>query len=272
MLLEQSQIDELIVLTKEAGKQAKKYYNASDIKIEYKTDKSPVTIADQHLSDLISTGLQKIAPHIPIISEEADIDYNLDILRKYRAYWLVDPIDGTKSFIRKKGDFTVNISLIVDEMPVFGIIYQPLKDVLYYTGFDNRSYKEYKGVTSVIQVNKDIGNKKGINIVVSTRSLGEEIQNFIASLNIISSDQATSSFKFCLVAEGKYDLYANFSRINSWDIAAGHAILLGAGGMVYDKQGKPLRYLNNSLKSPHFIAFNLHIGEDYIREKLAALS
>ncbi|MBA8666554.1 3'(2'),5'-bisphosphate nucleotidase CysQ [Holosporaceae bacterium 'Namur'] len=271
MLLEQNQIEKLIILVKEAGEQARRYYDFSDINVQYKSDKSPVTIADQELSDLITVQLTKMFPQIPIISEEADQEHNMDILKENDTYWLIDPIDGTKSFIRKKGDFTINIALIENKTSKFGIIYQPLKQALYYTGTDKKAYKEHSGITTQIKVNRDIKNDKAINIVVPTRHLGEDALNFIASLNVISSDQVSSSFKFCLVAEGIYDMYSNFSRINTWDIAAGHAILTCAGGLIFDRKGNILTYNKNSLRCPNFVAFSSHIGEEYIREKLAEL-
>lgn len=271
MLLNQDQIEKIILLVREAGKQARKYYEVSDVDVNYKADNSPVTAADHILSDLIIAGLSKILPHIPIISEESEEDYNLNVLRKNEVYWLIDPIDGTKSFIRKRGDFTINIGLIVNKVPVFGIIYQPLKNALYYTASDKKAYRELNDKLEQIKVREDISSDKALNIVIPTRYLGEEALNFIGSLNAAHKEEVASSYKFCLVADGTYDIYANFSRINTWDIAAGHALLLSAGGKIIEKSGAPLLYDSQSLKAPNFVAFNCNIGEEYIKEKLLAL-
>jgi 3'(2'), 5'-bisphosphate nucleotidase len=271
MQLNDIQIERLNEAVREAGAQIKKRYLQSKIEVEYKSDKSPITIADREAHDIIINHLSNKFPEIPIISEEGDSALNLQTLKTNETYWLVDPIDGTRSFIRKKGDFTVNIGLINKGNPIYGVIYQPIKDVLYYTGSNNKAYKIEEGKKTLIHVNKSANPKTGLNIVIPTRHMGEDAHKFLGLLNIKSTDPVTSSFKFCLLAEGKYDLYSNFAKLNTWDIAAGHAILLAAGGIIYNRKGFPLTYANDSLRNPRFVAFNKTIGEDYIVDKLECL-
>jgi 3'(2'), 5'-bisphosphate nucleotidase len=271
MQLSVNQINDIINLTHKVGEEVKRFYYLPDLEVEYKADDSPVTFADKLASKYIINGLNNITPNIPVISEEGDDTESLEILEKHSVYWLVDPIDGTKSFIRKKGDFTINIGLIENGIPKFGIIYQPITGVTYYTDHEENARKIEYGKNTLIRVNTEANPYNGLRILIPNRNLSEEAHKFVSSLNISFSEQIASSLKFCLIAEGKFDIYVNFSRIFLWDVAAGYAILLKAGGLIYGKDGKPLLYLPGSLKNPHFIAFSSSIAQ-YIRENLASLT
>ncbi|RZI45087.1 3'(2'),5'-bisphosphate nucleotidase CysQ [Rickettsiales endosymbiont of Peranema trichophorum] len=237
IVLKKKHIDALIELTTRVGEEVMKYYHSSDLQVEHKKDNSPVTAADKRAHQLITEYLTAFLPfrRVPVISEEGDEALNALNIEKYDTYWLIDPIDGTASFINKTGDFTINIALIVKDQPVFGIIHQPMTRTSYYTT-DDGAYKLVQGSEpSVISVNQNIKVHDGIRLVTSTKDFSEREMRFFESLNVACKDRISSSLKFCLVAEGKYDAYFHFSDdICIWDIAAGHAILLKAGGVMYD--------------------------------------
>ena len=244
-------LEALISIAKEAGSQILRVYNDEErsAQVEIKNDQSPLTLADQLSNDYILSQLPEVTPGIPIISEEGkDISY--EERSAWKDFWLVDPLDGTKEFINRNGEFTVNIARIQEGVPVAGIIYVPVKDVLYY-GIEGKAWKSENGELTEISVR----NKEQDRIAVRSRSHPaseeEEVFNRYAVIDYIS---AGSSLKFCMVAEGKADLYYRHGPTMEWDTAAGQAILEAAGGKMYSGTGPDrFRYNKESLLNGSFL-------------------
>lgn len=222
--------NDLIRISHLAGDEIMKIYNSSSFGVEIKNDNSPLTLADKISHYVITSELSKIYPSVPILSEEGkNIDYN--DRKNWEYFWLVDPLDGTKEFIKKNGEFTVNISLIHKTIPIAGIIYVPATRTTYYGAIESGAYKIIDGNDAVkISVSKNL--EPGI-IAVKSRSHSSNAEDkFFAKYNVIDSISVGSSLKFCMVAEGKAHLYYRSGPTWEWDTAAGHAIVLSGGGKV----------------------------------------
>jgi 3'(2'), 5'-bisphosphate nucleotidase len=236
----------------DAGKEILKIYN-KPFTSKMKKDKSPVTNADLIANDLICKRLQSINPKIQIISEEGKKKFS----KKTNIFWLVDPLDGTKEFIKKNGEFTVNIALIKNCRPIYGVIYLPVKKEIYFT--QNKSaYFSIIDHKNSYKSKKKIKVKKrtGINnrVLLLSRSYSRNIElskkHFKTDKVIFSG----SSIKFCLIASGKGNIYPRLGTTMEWDTAAGHAILNAAGGSVTTLDRKVLKYGKKGFKNPSFIA------------------
>ena len=236
----------------DAGKEILKIYN-KPFTSKMKKDKSPVTKADLVANDLICKRLQSINPKIQIISEEGKKKFS----EKTNIFWLVDPLDGTKEFIKKNGEFTVNIALIKNCRPIYGVIYLPVKKEIYFT--QNKSaYFSIIDHKNSYKTKKKIKVKKrtGINnrVLLLSRSYSRNIElskkHFKTDKVIFSG----SSIKFCLIASGKGNIYPRLGTTMEWDTAAGHAILNAAGGSVTTLDRKVLKYGKKGFKNPSFIA------------------
>ena len=270
------QYDKLILTTilaaKRAGEAILEVYD-SDFAVEQKDDKSPLTLADKRSHEIIENVLEQTVTAnnstVPILSEEGkEIPYDERI--KWEYFWLVDPLDGTKEFIKRNGEFTVNIALIHKHKPVLGIIYIPVKDVFYFAAINFGAYKlvnsgiltENLSIEELIDKSQKLplnSNDKTTLTVIGSRShTSEEFTEFVKQLNqkhenveFISSG---SSLKLCLVAEGKADVYPRFGPTMEWDTAAGQAIVEQAKGTVMEtKTNKPLNYNKSNLLNPFFI-------------------
>ena len=236
----------------DAGKEILKIYN-KPFTSKMKKDKSPVTKADLIANDLICKRLQSINPKIQIISEEGKKKFS----KKTNIFWLVDPLDGTKEFIKKNGEFTVNIALIKNCRPIYGVIYLPVKKEIYFT--QNKSaYFSIIDHKNSYKSKKKIKVKKrtGINnrVLLLSRSYSRNIE---LSKKHFKTDKAIfsgSSIKFCLIASGKGNIYPRLGTTMEWDTAAGHAILNAAGGSVTTLDRKVLKYGKKEFKNPSFIA------------------
>ena len=236
----------------DAGKEILKIYN-KPFTSKMKKDKSPVTKADLVANDLICKRLQSINPKIQIISEEGKKKFS----EKTNIFWLVDPLDGTKEFIKKNGEFTVNIALIKNCRPIYGVIYLPVKKEIYFT--QNKSaYFSIIDHKNSYKTKKKIKVKKrtGINnrVLLLSRSYSRNIE---LSKKHFKTDKAIfsgSSIKFCLIASGKGNIYPRLGTTMEWDTAAGHAILNAAGGSVTTLDRKVLKYGKKEFKNPSFIA------------------
>ncbi len=230
------------------------YKTGFDHTIELKPDDSPVTIADKLANDYIVERLNKLTPNIPVIAEESTlIDYNNR--KDFKYYWLVDPLDGTKEFIKKNDEFTVNIALIEENNPVFGIIYVPVFKECYYATKKKGAYKYSNGKESKINSNKVDLNRNGLKIFISRSHLGQKEQDFLKTFKNPTVIQMGSSLKFLRVAEGNADVYFRFSPTMEWDTAAAQIILEEAGGSIKSfDDNSALKYNKPSLKNPGFIA------------------
>ena len=239
-------------IAKEAGKVILEVYN-TNFKVSYKQDQSPLTIADKRSHKIIVTKLKELTPQFPILSEEGkDIPY--EVRRQWEYFWLVDPIDGTKEFINRNGEFTVNIALIEKNRPVLGIIYVPVKNILYYAQRGKGAFKLEGEKLIRLRVNKNI-SKNGYRVIISRSHATREVDDFLKDISIKEKISAGSSLKFCLVAEGRADIYPRFSPTMEWDTAAGQAIVEQTRGKVISfETSTPLKYNKVNLLNPWFIA------------------
>lgn len=252
-LLDSKFVGEICDIAKQAGQAINDVYE-KDFAIESKKDQSPLTEADLASHRLIVAQLRALTPEIPILSEEAaDIDWQER--RQWQTYWLIDPLDGTKEFIKRNGEFTVNIALIHRGEPVLGVVYAPVLDCLYYASQRIGAWKQEKEHQALkIQVAGEPLNR-AYNIMGSRSHPSEEFKAYVeqfASTEIISMG---SSLKLCHVAEGKADLYPRLGPTSEWDTAAAHAVVLMAGGQCLDYEtNKALKYnTKDSLLNPHFV-------------------
>ena len=239
-----------IKAAKEAGEKILDIYN-QNFEVKFKKDKSPLTLADQKANEIIESHL--IKSEIPILSEESSQpEYNQR--KNWDMLWIVDPLDGTKEFVKKNGEFTVNIALVEKGIPIIGVIFVPVKDILYYGSYKG-SFREINEKTIQLPTK----NKSQILYVVASRSHSsketdeyfEKLKKEKGAIKILSIG---SSLKFCLVAEGSADIYPRFSPTMEWDTAAGHAIANYAGKKVIDLVSKrEITYNRKNLKNNWFI-------------------
>ena len=244
-------LNDVIALIKEAGKAVMEIYT-TDFDVKIKSDNSPVTAADKAAEALIIKGLKTLTPDIAIISEEAAEDEKIPVMGPEDRFWLVDPVDGTKEFINRNGEFTVNIALIEQGLPVLGVVLAPAIDALYY-GDQQGAYCEVAGKVKKLQTRQP--PKDGM-VVIASRSHGrqQEMNDFLAGTKVAALRTSGSSLKFCLVAAGEADLYPRLSPTREWDTAAGHAVLAAAGGWVETFDSEPLLYGKPDYKNPYFLA------------------
>jgi 3'(2'), 5'-bisphosphate nucleotidase len=241
---------EVIQVAVAAGEKILAVYN-TDFAVEHKADCSPLTAADLAAHQTILQGLKALTPEIPVLSEEAG-EVAFEERRQWQRYWLVDPLDGTREFIKRNGEFTVNIALIEAHAPVLGVVYGPVRKVLYYACQGQGAYKKEAETAATLKVRPWKG---GMALVVGSRShAGEHLQAFLDNLGNYELVSMGSSLKICLVAEGKADVYPRFGLTSEWDTAAAHCVVEEAGGKVVDLTGMPLRYnTQESLINPYFL-------------------
>jgi 3'(2'), 5'-bisphosphate nucleotidase len=247
--IEIASITELAI---QAGLKIMEIYGYEDFSAitQLKADESPLTLADHESNEIITRGLQSLYPQIPILSEEGKhTDY--EIRKDWHQFWLVDPLDGTKEFIKRNGAFTVNIALIVGNQPVLGVIYAPVIQSLYYGKVGEGAFKqEENGAPVAIQVNR----KSKELIAVGSRSHAHPAEEQVLQrYDVIDTISIGSSLKFCLVAEGKADIYYRHGPTMEWDTAAGQAIVTAAGGKVLDTAGAIFTYNKLSLVNDSFL-------------------
>lgn len=232
-------------------------YNSPDFEIKTKSDESPVTEADEAADAIISAGLRAAFPDVALVTEEQADSHGQDV----STFLIVDPLDGTKEFINRRGDFTVNIAYVLDGSPVRGIVYAPAKERLFYTDAGGNAVeeigpfdKEIVGELKPIRVSKP--DNEALFVVASKSHRDQATDDYLAKYKSKDLKSAGSSLKFCLVATGEADLYPRVGRTMEWDTAAGHAVLVGAGGDVvrFDNH-QPLRYGKEGFANPFFIAY-----------------
>lgn len=241
-----------------AGEEIMKVYSR-EFGVQYKEDSSPLTEADTASHRIIEEGLLALAPDIPIVSEEgAGVPYSAR--KEFRRFWLVDPLDGTKEFIKRNGEFTVNIALIEGAVPVLGVIYVPAKGTLYYGEKGRGAFRQERGGAPVRLERTHLPPESPVRAVVSRSHPSPEVEEFLKAYNVASSLEAGSSLKFCLVAEDRADIYPRFGPTWEWDTAAGHAIAEAAGCTVTMPDGSPLTYNKESLKNPGFVVSAVNKG------------
>jgi 3'(2'), 5'-bisphosphate nucleotidase len=237
-----------------AAREVLDVYERGPALIGFKADDSPVTEADSRAEDLICQGLRDLAPHLAIVAEEAAAAGRLPTTGQ-RLFWLVDPLDGTKEFLSRNDEFTVNIALIDDGAPVLGVVVAPALGLLWAGALGAAAYVQGPDGTRRAITTRNVP-EQGLT-VMGSRSHGDEASTLrlLQGQRVARFVAAGSSLKLCRIAEGAADLYARLGRTMEWDIAAGHAVLLAAGGGICTVAGDPLRYGKPGYENPHFVAY-----------------
>jgi 3'(2'), 5'-bisphosphate nucleotidase len=238
-MLNQINIQDIVAIAKQAGSAIMQIYS-QDFKVEYKQDNSPLTLADKKANDIIETGLNKLSVNFPILSEEGgDIPYK--DRKHWEYFWLVDPLDGTKEFVKKNGEFTVNIALIYKDTPVLGVVYAPALDICYWAEQGKGAFRDGKKLPF-----KTVNQRNTYKIVASRSHMSDETRMFIDAIDTSKEKELISigsSLKICLVAEGEADIYPRLGLTMEWDTAAAHAILI--------ETGKKIEKYNNKTCTAH---------------------
>lgn len=254
----------------QAGKEILTIYMLQDYQVELKSDNSPVTQADRKSSEIISRYLKET--RIPVIDEEIYCTTYSE-RQLWSQLWLVDPMDGTKEFISRNGEFTVNIALVENNVPVFGVIFSPVLKELFFGGPEIGSFRvadvpdfpeNYGFESSRVKLRPVLNRNNHLRVAVSRSHLDNKTKIYIDKLKALNPDidflSKGSSLKLCLIADGLIDIYPRFSRTMEWDTAAGHAIVSGTGGVLLDAiNGLPLQYNKEDLSNPSFIALSANM-------------
>jgi 3'(2'), 5'-bisphosphate nucleotidase len=245
-------IDRVNEIAMDAGHTIMKIY-ATDFRVQHKADLSPVTEADIAANNVIVSGLNALAPKLPILSEESE-EAHFTERSKWQSYWLVDPLDGTREFVKRNGEFTVNIALIEQHRPILGVVYAPVDNVLYYACHGMGAYKVAADQAAVRIQTKPWHGKEAV-VVIGSRSHGSaRIQSFLENIGHHTFIRLGSSLKSCIVAEGRADVYPRFGPTSEWDTAAAQCIVEEAGGCLTDMKMQSLRYnTKESLTNPPFV-------------------
>ncbi|WP_224555821.1 3'(2'),5'-bisphosphate nucleotidase CysQ [Pectobacterium versatile] len=240
-------LEPICQLARDAGAAIMQVYDGQHpVDVAHKKDDSPVTAADLAAHRVIKDGLAVAYPDIPLLSEEDPPEW--EIRRHWQRYWLVDPLDGTKEFLSRNGEFTVNIALIENGQAVLGVVYVPVTGVMY-SAAEGKAWKEENGQRRQITVKQ----ARPPLVVVSRSHADRELKDYLNQLGEHQTVAVGSSLKFCLVAEGEAQLYPRFGPTNIWDTAAGHAVAVAAGAQIHDWQGQTLSYTpRESFLNPGF--------------------
>ena len=240
--------ESLINTFTEAGRISIDLYKKG-LKIEIKEDKSPVSNGDLKVDELITNKIKDLTPNIPIISEET---VNLKIKNNAKIFWLIDPIDGTKEYIAGKDEYTLNAALVINTVPIIGLVGVPKKNRLFYTYGSGESYLIENGETKKISCKKQ--SPKGEIVALSSAIKPSNfILNKLKEFNVTSIVKMASSYKFCVIATGEFDIYAARERANEWDYAAGHAVAQNAGAIIKTLDNKPFLYGKEDYKNPSLL-------------------
>ena len=240
--------EDFIEVFLKAGRIAKEI-SQRGVKVTIKADKSPVTDGDLAVDELLRNKIKSLTPYIPIISEET---VDLNVRNKDKTFWLIDPIDGTREYIKKKDEYTLNAALIIDLSPAIGIVYAPAKNRLFFSYGKDLAFEINNGKT--IKLNC---KKKNISEIIGLENSGgtpNEVLDIYKKYKVSQTLRMSSSLKFCVLASGEADIYAAKARAFEWDIAAGHAILEHAGGFITTHEEKKILYGKESYKNLSIIA------------------
>ncbi len=241
----------------EAGEKIMEIYNADDFEVKVKSDDSPVTEADEAADAIISAGLREAFPDVMLVTEEQAESH----AAKGNTFLIVDPLDGTKEFIHRRGDFTVNIAYVENGVPQRGVVYAPARNRMFFTQADGQAVEETGDfapdtVGDVTPIRVAESDNDALYVVASKSHRDQATDDYINKYAVKDMKSAGSSLKFCLVATGEADIYPRVGRTMEWDTAAGHAVLLGAGGdVVRFDDHTPLVYGKEGFANPFFIAY-----------------
>lgn len=245
--------DPIVDLARQAGKAILEVYG-TDFSVEAKEDRSPLTEADMCSHNIILKGLASLTPDLPVLSEESwEIPFSTR--SEWREYWLVDPLDGTKEFVKRNGEFTVNIALIRDHRAVLGAVHVPVKNKSYYGCAEHGAFVR-DGDADPLPIRTATKGPGPIKVVGSRSHPSASLREYLENLGSHEIVPMGSSLKLCLVAEGRADIYPRLGPTSEWDTAAAQAVVEAAGGSVTDTRGKPLLYnTKDDILNPHFLVF-----------------
>ena len=248
-------------IARAAGQAILEVYERDDLGVETKDDKSPITEADLAAHKIIEARLQALTPDIPVFSEESGGIAYAD-RKDWPRFWLVDPLDGTKEFIKRNGEFTVNIALVEGDTPVLGLVHVPVTAVTYMGGKGVGAFKEHNGERQAIECRA----RTTPVVMVASRSHGgeavEKLEAFIREeIGEVERASMGSSLKLCLVAEGSADIYPRLAPTSEWDTAAAHAVVAAAGGVVVNTDFAPLQYNKEDILNPFFLVLGQSIEQ-----------
>lgn len=270
MEISKNVMDEVEALALRAGEATLEIYE-KNYEVTYKKEdrNSPLTDADKKSNQIIVEGLEELTPEIPVISEESNQNMDYEKRSGFDRFWLVDPLDGTKEFIKKNGEFTINIGLVVEGYPSAGIIVAPVLSEIYRTDGDRAYFKKNSHCEEI-----HVSDQKSLNkatIVCSRSHSGEKIQKLFNTVDFGDSQPKGSSLKFCQVARGKADVYCRFNPTWEWDTAAGDAIARAAGATVSEPDGSVIKYNKKSFKNEDgLLITNGHLHQEML-DKIQSL-
>ncbi|EDZ66733.1 3'(2'),5'-bisphosphate nucleotidase [Nitrosococcus oceani AFC27] len=252
-------LDSILKIAVEAGEKILAVYN-TNFTVAHKEDRSPLTEADLLSHETIVQGLKRLTPEVPVLSEESR-EIPFSERRSWHRYWLVDPLDGTREFVKRNGEFTVNIALIEDHQSILGVVYAPVMNALYYASRGQGAYQ--RGTDGVVSRLKVRPWKGETALVAGSRShAGKYLKSFLDKVKDYELVSMGSSLKFCLVADGKADIYPRFGTTSEWDTAAAQCVVEEAGGILIDLNKMPLRYnAKKSLLNPSFLVIADSAGQ-----------
>ena len=254
-------LEEIRTIARTAGDAIMSVY-ARDFSVELKDDRSPVTGADRAADDVICSGLGKLRPALPVLSEESALTA-WEERRQWKRYWLVDPLDGTKEFVKRNGEFTVNIALVEDHRAVLGVVLAPALN-LEFSGLCGTGAWRRDADGSQVPVRASRGRSNPLRVMGSRSHPGPGLSAYLARLGPYELNPMGSSLKVCMVADGQADIYPRLGPTSEWDTGAAQAILESAGGGMIDLAGQPLRYnTKDRLLNPHFLAVG-DLGRDWL--------
>lgn len=243
-------------IASDAGEAILEIYNsATDVEIQQKSDNSPLTKADRASNKVICDQLEQLDPKFPIVSEEnKEVPY--ETRKDYEYYWLVDPLDGTKEFIKRNGEFTVNIALVHKQAVVMGVVYVPVTNKMYWAAKGSGAFEVIDTQEKPLNAQTFKMTDEGLNVVCSRSHLNEETEAFVKKLSAPKLVATGSSLKFLILADGRAHLYPRLAPTMEWDTAAAQIILEESGGKVINNDTKePLQYNKENLRNPYFIAY-----------------
>jgi 3'(2'), 5'-bisphosphate nucleotidase len=241
----------VIALCREAGRATMTYYDgAADAGVREKEDRSPVTLADEVAHGILVEGLRRLDPATPVVSEE-DAMASFEDRRGWRRFWLVDPLDGTKEFIKRRAEFTVNVGLIENGEPVFGVVLAPALDLLYWGAKGEGAWREEKGGAPERIYSASPAPGTPLTVVESLSHPSPELEEYLRTIPVARRVKAGSSLKFCWVAEGRADIYPRLGPTMEWDVAAGDCIYRQSGREA--ERPSPLTYNKPDLRNPSFV-------------------
>ena len=240
----------VIDLARQAGLATMAYYGEATGEVREKSDQSPVTLADEAAHGILVQGLRRLDPATPVVSEEGEIA-TFETRRGWRRFWLVDPLDGTKEFIKRRAEFTVNVALIEDGEPVFGVVLAPALDLLYWAAKGGGAWREEKGLAPQRIYSTAPTPGTPLTVVESLSHPSPELEEYLKTIPVAQRVKAGSSLKFCWVAEGRADIYPRLGPTMEWDVAAGDCVYRQSGRN--GERSSPLTYNKPDLRNTNFV-------------------